>query len=119
VAESKTTRHWPRSDEHPAIEGLTDLYGLKLAERSTATTGRDFDDTLGMVQVTLAFSVHDREAMWDAAAKKGLAAPGMRLTDVIDVIGPREDPAIAECVAMLAPPSSMAGCTLDRFDIEI
>ena len=119
MVEAETTGQWPRNDEHHAIKGITDLYGFKLAERTNAAQGRDLGDPLEMVQVTLSFSIHDREALWDAAAKKGLAAPGMRLTDVIDVIGPREDPAIAECVAMLAPPSSMAGCTLDRFDIEI
>lgn len=94
------------------------MHGLTLAECPAADSGRDFGDTPETVQVTLAFSIHDREALWEAAAKKGLAAPGMRLADVIDVIGPREDPALAECVAMLAPPASMAGCTLDRFDIE-
>jgi hypothetical protein len=93
------------------------LHALTLAERTTATA-HDFGDTPEMVQVTFAFSIHDREALWDAAAKKGLSAPGMRLVDVIDVIGPREDPSLAECIAMLVPPASMAGCTLDRFDIE-
>lgn len=119
MAESSTTRQWPCNDEHNAIEGLTDLYGFKLAERTAAAQGPGLCDTPETVHVTLAFSIHDREALWDAAAKKGLAAPGMRLADVIDVIGPREDPGIAECVAMLAPPSAMPGCTLDRFDIEV
>lgn len=95
------------------------MYGFNLAEPKTPSAGPDLWGTHDVVQVTLAFSIHDREALWEAAAKKGLAAPGMRLTDVIDVIGPREDPAIAECIAMLAPPATMAGCTLDRFDIEI
>lgn len=119
MAESTTTGQWSHNEGDQAIKGLTNLHGFKLAERTTAAAGRDLCDPLDVVQVTLAFSIHDREALWEAAARKGLAAPGMRLTDVIDVIGPREDPAIAECVAMLAPPSAMAGCTLNRFDIEI
>lgn len=71
------------------------------------------------VLITLGLSVHDREALWDAAAAKGLLAPGMRLSDVIDVIGPREDPAIVECIAMLAQPPSMPGCEFQSFDLEM
>lgn len=71
------------------------------------------------VRITLAFTVRDRELLWDAAAVAGLAAPGMSLSDVVDVIGPREDPAIAECIAMLAQPATIAGCELAGFGAEL
>ena len=70
------------------------------------------------VRISLVLSVEDRGALWDAAAIKGMSAPGMRLGDVIDVIGPREDPAIAECIAMLAQPAPLPGCSLGGFDVE-
>jgi hypothetical protein len=77
---------------------------------------RDQSET---VLITVALTVRDGEALWDAAAIKGLSAPGTRLSDLIDVIGPREDPAIAECIAMLAQPAPMPGCELEDFDVEI
>lgn len=71
------------------------------------------------VHITLTFTVQDRELLWDAAAVIGLSAAGMCLSDVIDVIGPREDPAVAECIAMLAQPASMPGCGLEGFEAEL
>jgi hypothetical protein len=47
-----------------------------------------------------------------------LCAPGMTLDDVLDVIGPREDPSISDCVAMMAKPSALPGCVLDDFWID-
>jgi hypothetical protein len=71
------------------------------------------------VLITVALSIRDGEALWDAAAIKGLSAPGMRLSDLVDVIGPREDPALAECIAILAQPAPMPGCELEDFEVEI
>ena len=69
------------------------------------------------VRIALTFTVRDREALWDAAAARGLTAPGMDIDDVIDVIGPREDPSIPDCLAMLVQPMSAPGCLLDQFDV--
>jgi hypothetical protein len=67
--------------------------------------------------VTVTLSVDDAAALWNAAAERGLAA-GMTLGDVLDTIGPREDPAIADCIAMLAAPQPLAGCTLEDFKVR-
>lgn len=67
--------------------------------------------------VSLTLTVDDARALWSAAADRALAAPGMTLADVLDTIGPREDPAIAECIAMLAGPAKIAGCDLDAFEV--
>jgi hypothetical protein len=69
-------------------------------------------------KLTISLSVADAARLWSAAAERGLAAPGATLDDVLDVIGPREDPAIAECLAMLAAPAAVAGCLLDGFDVS-
>jgi hypothetical protein len=71
------------------------------------------------VHIELSLSVHDCASLWDAAALKGLSAPGMRLADLVDVIGPREDPAVAECIAMLAQPVLIPGCEQAHFDVAI
>jgi hypothetical protein len=77
------------------------------------------DNPTDGVSVTLSFTIRDRELLWDAAAVAGLSAAGMCLNDVIDVIGPREDPAIAECIAMLAQPASLPGCELAGFEADL
>lgn len=67
---------------------------------------------------TLTLNVEDARALWTAAAEKALQAPGMTLSDVLDTIGPREDPSIADCIAMLVVPAGIAGCTLDDFTVR-
>lgn len=68
--------------------------------------------------VTLTLTVEDARALWSAAADRALAAPGMTITDVLDTIGPREDPSIADCISMLTAPSGIAGCTLEGFEVR-
>lgn len=79
-----------------------------------ARTGADAPEQL---RVALTFSVSDREKLWDAAAERGLASPGMEIEDIIDVIGPREDPSLVECLAMLVQPAPTPGCLLEHFDV--
>lgn len=47
-------------------------------------------------QVTLTLKVPDVAALRAAAAQRALAAPGTSPADVFDVIGPREDPSLAQ-----------------------
>jgi hypothetical protein len=68
--------------------------------------------------VTLSLAVEDAERLWAAAAERALASPGMTLTDVLDTIGPREDPSIADCIAMLTAPAAVPGCALDGFAVR-
>lgn len=67
--------------------------------------------------VSLTLTVEDARALWAAAADRALAAPGMTLADVLDTIGPREDPSIAECIAMLTAPAALPGCALDSYEV--
>lgn len=68
--------------------------------------------------VSVSLVVEDAQRLWAAAAERGLAAPGATLADVLDTIGPREDPAIAECIAMLMAPPAVPGCGLDSFTVR-
>lgn len=69
-------------------------------------------------RISLTLAVSDVQALWTAAAAKMLCASGMTLDDVLDVIGPREDPSISECVAAIANPAVLPGCVLDDFWID-
>lgn len=68
--------------------------------------------------VTLTLTVENPRDLWSAAADRAMAAPGMVLSDVLDTIGPREDPAISECLSMLTAPKAIPGCTLEDFEIR-
>ncbi|WP_052507856.1 hypothetical protein [Sphingomonas hengshuiensis] len=68
--------------------------------------------------VTVALVVEDAGLLWAAAAERAMAAPGATLADVLDTIGPREDPAIAECIAMLTAPRAIPGCGMDSFTVR-
>jgi len=74
-------------------------------------------ETSGSYTVSLTLTVDDVRALWSAAADRALAAPGMTLADVLDTIGPREDPSIADCIAMLTSPAGIAGCALEAFEV--
>jgi hypothetical protein len=69
-------------------------------------------------RISLTLAVTDAQALWTAAAAKLLCSPGMSLDDVLDVIGPREDPSIIDCVALMAKPIALPGCMLDDFWID-
>lgn len=68
--------------------------------------------------ITFTLAVTDARALWTAAAARLLVAPDMTLADVLDLIGPREDPSIAECIMTLARPATPVGCVLDDFWID-
>lgn len=62
--------------------------------------------------------VTDPSALWSAAAARAMAAPGMTVENVLDTIGPREAPCVADCIAMLALPIAVAGCAVDDVWID-
>lgn len=68
-------------------------------------------------RVTLSLSVADVGALWSAAAERALATPGATLADVIETLGPREDPSVADCIAMLAMPGAIGGCVAEDFAV--
>lgn len=69
-------------------------------------------------RINFTLAVVDPPALWAAAAARLLDVPEMTLSDVLDVIGPREDPSISDCIATMAQPAGLAGCLLDDFWID-
>lgn len=69
-------------------------------------------------RVTLSLTVRHAGALWDAAVHRALQLPGTRLDDVVEVIGPREDPSISDCLAMLVMPRTLPGCEAEDFWID-
>jgi hypothetical protein len=69
-------------------------------------------------QINVTIAVADPQALWTAAAARLLDAPDMTLDDVLDMIGPREDPSIGDCIATLAQPVAVAGCKMDDYWID-
>ena len=68
-------------------------------------------------RVEFRFNVRDARSLWAAAAAKALAIGLMTLEDVEDTLGPCEDPSIDDCIAFLAEPNPVPGCTLSGFSV--
>ncbi|MFM9977373.1 MAG: hypothetical protein ACKVOP_04920 [Sphingomonadaceae bacterium] len=69
-------------------------------------------------RLTFAISIGDPQALWAAAAASLLNHPDMTLGDVLDTIGPREDPSVEDCITALATPLTIAGCAVEDFWID-
>jgi len=84
----------------------------------SAGTGTGTGGAQPEYRVSITLAVNDVARLWSAAAAKAMAAPGMRIEDVLDTIGPREAPSVPDCIAMLAAPGPLAGCALDDFWVD-
>lgn len=74
---------------------------------------RNFGDRY---RINLTLKVGDAGALWEAAARRALAATaGLTLTDVEDMFGPREAPSISDCLTMLMFPDDMTGYVVTDF----
>lgn len=69
-------------------------------------------------RINLTLAVTDADALWLAAMAKGLQTPGMDVDAIMEVLGPREDPSIADCIAMLTAPGVMPGCAVSDYWID-
>ena len=67
-------------------------------------------------RISISVDVINARALWNAALSRGLMAPGATFEDVVDTIGPCDDPAIADCLAMLALPADLKGCSVSPLD---
>jgi hypothetical protein len=47
-----------------------------------------------------------------------LAVPGLTIEEVIEVVGPSENPSTRDCLAALTKSDVLPGCVLDDFWIE-
>ena len=87
------------------------------AERSRCTAAGTAPLAAAEYRVEFRFSVRDSRSLWAAAAAKALAIGLMTLEDVEETLGPSEDPSIDDCIALLAEPCPVPGCTLAGFNV--
>lgn len=85
--------------------GYDDLRNADIVSDQVHASGREF-------QFTLNLRVDSQEALWRAAAKHCRLSSAMPVDDIIDLIGPVEDPSIEECLLVLALPTRIAGCEM-------
>lgn len=69
-------------------------------------------------RVSFDIVISDPQALWHAAASMAFQQAGMTIEDIEDVLGPAEDPSIADCVAMLTAPDAIPGCAPLSFAVE-
>ena len=68
-------------------------------------------------KIELSLTVADASALWSAARDRALATQGAELDEIVEVIGPSEDPDLAACLAMLTAPAAIPGCSLDDYEL--
>lgn len=71
----------------------------------------------GRYDVSMRLSVRDPGLLWRMAAAKMLSIGGFAEEDVVDVLGPMEDPSIIDCIVMLVGPCDLGGCCFEDFAI--
>lgn len=69
-------------------------------------------------RLTLQIAVRDVDQLWRMAAARALATGELDQDAVEEVIGPVDDPQIADCLAMLLVPSPVAGCVMRAITVE-
>lgn len=60
---------------------------------------------------SLKLRVDSPAQLWQAAALRCLSQTDLNRDEVEDLLGPVEDPSIADCLMMLALPERLPGCT--------
>ena len=65
----------------------------------------------GVYELQCQLRVNDGSALWDIASVTALSYPDVTLETVVEMIGPREDIDIADCLLLLLQ-SSIRGCEL-------
>ena len=67
-------------------------------------------------EVVLKVTVMDIDALWHGAARR-LREAGLSPQDIDDTVGPQEDPAVSDCLSVLALPE-IDGCRITDFQIR-
>lgn len=68
-------------------------------------------------EVKLRFSVQDLGLLWRMAAAHMLSLGDYTGEDVVEMLGPMEDPSVADCIAIMAGPPDLAGCCCEEFSV--
>jgi len=79
--------------------------GLETAVIAADARGTEFEFRLKL-------RVECPTALWHAAARRCGSGIDPSIDDIVELIGPPEDPSIADCLMALALPDRIPGCTM-------
>lgn len=79
--------------------------GLESAVITADSEGKEFEFRLKL-------RVECPTTLWHAAARRCGSSIDPSIDDIVDLIGPLEDPSIVDCLMALALPDRVAGCTM-------
>ena len=79
--------------------------GPETADVTADVQGKEFEFRLKL-------RVDCPTTLWHAAARRCGNSIDPSIDDIADLIGPLEDPSIADCLMALALPDRIAGCTM-------
>ena len=65
----------------------------------------------GMHELRYQLQVNDKSALWDFALAKAMSYPDTTVDTVVEMIGPREDMDVVDCLLLLSQ-LSIAGCEI-------
>lgn len=115
VKESDTAVSATHADGGSHTASPEDKAKLNLLRRPTESPTAETPE----FRITLTLSVEDAGSLWDAAAARARQAiDDADDADLEEMLGPREDPALADCIAMLASPAALDGCALQDFAVD-
>jgi hypothetical protein len=81
---------------------------LMRAEQSAG----EISEIFGEFQFDLKLRVESSAALWGAAAERCMQKYALSADEVVDLIGPVEDPSIEDCLMMLTLPAEIPGCAM-------
>lgn len=88
---------------------------MTMMGRPDARRTRDAGDEGSHFDIRICVSVQDAAMLWRMAAATAMISGGLTEADVEDMLGPREDPNIADCIGLILGPGALAGCTFEEF----
>ncbi|MEE4452340.1 hypothetical protein [Novosphingobium resinovorum] len=90
---------------------MADNSGWGLGNGNAQAVGALVSGTQQEYWFSLRLRVDSAAQLWQAAALRCLSQSDLSQDEVEDLIGPIEDPSIADCLMMLALPERLPGCT--------
>jgi len=63
--------------------------------------------TMPSFRITIDVDVDDPGSLWALASSRLIAHPGMTGDDLLETLGPREDPDLASCLTLLIEPGHL------------
>lgn len=85
--------------------------GLETAVVAADARGKEFEFRLKL-------RVECPTTLWHAAARHCGSSIDQSIDDIADLIGPPEDPSIADCLMALALPDRIAGCIMTNVFLD-